>query len=419
MKEGMRIVKLTAENYKRLKAIEITPDSNTVVISGKNGAGKTSALDAIWAALSGGDAGKKIKQPVRKGEEKAKIELDLGDILVTRTWTSDDKTYLTVENKDGAKYPSPQSILDALVGRLTFDPLEFAGLKAKEQVAALLEVVKLDIDPAKIDEQRKEIFDARTDINRDVIRLEGMLKSSEVPAKDAPTVEISLTSVMLELDAAKELKRQRDSFKERLAQAVNHKDNLITRIEALREELVQETENIEKIKKDALKINVPDIDLLQRKLQSVEEGNVVARRTKAYRETEEGLKELTDMTQAYTDRLKEIDKQKSDAIKDAKMPVDGLSFDEEGLTFNGVPFAQASSAEQLRISTAMAMAANPKLKVIRITDGSLLDSDSMKIIEKLADDQDYQVWIEVVDDTGQVGIYIEDGEIKSEDGEVK
>ena len=49
----MKIVSLEAENYKRLKAVEITPDGNMVVIGGRNAQGKSSVLDAIWAALGG------------------------------------------------------------------------------------------------------------------------------------------------------------------------------------------------------------------------------------------------------------------------------------------------------------------------------------------------------------------------------
>ena len=62
------------------------------------------------------------------------------------------------------------------------------------------------------------------------------------------------------------------------------------------------------------------------------------------------------------------------------------------------------------------MAMNPKLRVIIIVDGSLLDSENFKVIENMANDNDFQVWIEKVDDTGKIGIYIEDGEIKVLEG---
>src|ERR1035441_8426583 len=77
-----KIIKLTSENVKRLQAVEITPDGNVVVIGGKNGAGKSSVLDSIEYALGGDTAD---RMPVRRGEEKAKIVLDLGEIIVKRT----------------------------------------------------------------------------------------------------------------------------------------------------------------------------------------------------------------------------------------------------------------------------------------------------------------------------------------------
>ena len=101
------------------------------------------------------------------------------------------------------------------------------------------------------------------------------------------------------------------------------------------------------------------------------------------------------------------------------MPLEGLSFDDYGgITFGGFPLDQASQAEQLRISLEIAMAAQPELRIIRITDGSLLDSASLEAIRKAAADGDYQVWIESVDETGKVGVVIEDGEVVADNQEV-
>ncbi|MFA6325418.1 MAG: AAA family ATPase, partial [Candidatus Paceibacterota bacterium] len=64
----MKIIQLKSSNIKRLKAIELDIDEkqNIVMITGKNGQGKTSILDSIWYALGG----KKAVQdkPIRDGE---------------------------------------------------------------------------------------------------------------------------------------------------------------------------------------------------------------------------------------------------------------------------------------------------------------------------------------------------------------
>lgn len=84
---------------------------------------------------------------------------------------------------------------------------------------------------------------------------------------------------------------------------------------------------------------------------------------------------------------------------------------------NGVPFNQGSDAEQLRASLGIAMALNPKLKVIRVRDGSLLDDDSMKIVEQMADKNNFQIFIERVDSSGKVGIVMENGLVRKQEEE--
>ena len=79
----MKIIELQAENVKRLKAVEITPNGTLQVIGGKNAQGKSSVLDAIWLALGGGKAAKDTPLPIRDGEATAKVRLDLGDLVVT------------------------------------------------------------------------------------------------------------------------------------------------------------------------------------------------------------------------------------------------------------------------------------------------------------------------------------------------
>jgi hypothetical protein len=62
------------------------------------------------------------------------------------------------------------------------------------------------------------------------------------------------------------------------------------------------------------------------------------------------------------------------------------------------------------------MAAKPALRVLRIQEGSLLDEHSLAMIASMADAEGYQIWIESVDTSGKVGIYLEDGSITAVNG---
>lgn len=406
----MKIIRLTAENVKRLKAVEITPDGTVQVITGRNAQGKTSVLDAIWLALGGGAAARGTTRPIRDGEDKASVTLDLGDLIVVRTWAA-DKTALTVKSADGAKYPSPQAVLDSLVGRLSFDPLEFTRLSARDQVAALLDLVDLDVDLDALAAERALAYDQRTEVGRAGKALEGQL-SGLGKAEDAPLDEVSASALIAEIRAAQEQDSAQagDRFtRDRLADGVETTKSEIARLTAR----LAEQETAVKVIEKTISKHQPEVDVsaLETRLDGVEETNRAVRRNAQRSDVTKRLHEAREAYQAKTDAIAHIDRTKADALAAAVFPVDGLGFDDDGVTYQDIPFSQASSAEQIRVSLAMAMALNPKLRVIRILDGSLLDAENLALIADMAAAQDYQVWIERVADASGVGVVIEDGQV--------
>ena len=129
----MRIIKLTAENIKKLKAIEITPKGDVVRITGKNGAGKSSVLDAILYALGGQKA--IPDKPIREGQRKARVTLDLGEYTVERRFGKSSQVYVTA--KDGSAIRSPQQLLESIAEKVSFDPASFERLHHGQQAALL------------------------------------------------------------------------------------------------------------------------------------------------------------------------------------------------------------------------------------------------------------------------------------------
>lgn len=110
-------------------------------------------------------------------------------------------------------------------------------------------------------------------------------------------------------------------------------------------------------------------------------------------------------------RKEDIAASRDDLLAGVKFPVPGMSFAEKGITLNGFPFENASSAEQIRASFAIAMAQNPRLRIALVRQGSLLDEDGKLLLAQVAADHDAQVWVECVSNGEKVGIVIEDGAV--------
>ncbi len=455
----MRIVRLTAENIKCLAAVTIEPDPNesVVTVGGLNGAGKSTALDSIEYALGGVRGIPAV--PIRTGETKARIVLDLdaeGDfsaLRVERRFSVKGGSELIVTS-GGERVSSPQALIDSLEGRVGFDPLAFTREKPAEQRRILQGLVGLDFTEA--DKRRATVFDHRTAENRTVRELKGQLTGMEV-FDGAPAEETSAVAVSGEIQAAcqtnadnAEQRRaamaacdEEHGEKETLDTLVSHfgeeqerqrlvivglTEHLATEQKALaamrddhekRTIAQQATLNEAKSEAQLIARTAADLtdqptDALQEQLEKCEETNRQVRANAAAKDVTAKLADRVKAVDFLTSEIERIDEAKQAKMEAAKWPVDGLGFSDEGVTFKGLPFEQASQAEKIDVSTAMGFAENPTLRVMLIRDGSLLDDDSLARIAKLAAEKDGQVWLERVGE-GDCSVIIRDGAILEED----
>ncbi|MCV0439820.1 MAG: AAA family ATPase [Hydrogenophaga sp.] len=411
----MRIIQLHSENVKRVKAVDITPESNVIVISGKNGEGKTSVIDSIWLALEYKAAKKGNPDPLRAGQKNGMVELDLGDYIVKRKFTPSGST-LEIRTPDGSTIKSPQKLLDGMIGDLSFDPWEFSRKSEKDQREMLADVLYTitegELDLADFDVRHKTAFDARSEINREKKRLASLVTQMAPPTAEDPTEEISVEDLTKAITEAvttqaktteltgkeKALNATIERLQRELAEAQREKETVVRQLEDLPE--------------------TPDVEFLKGELANIEKTNKRAREVIAYKKTREGLDLVEAEIGKLNDEMELIKINKAEALESSPLPVDNLRITEDGIRVvneegQEVPFCQASAAQQLRISLAIAMSANPTLRVIRIADGSLLDDTSMAIVEEMANDEDFQVWIEYAsrNEDDRMGVYIEDGTV--------
>ena len=404
----LTIVSLDITDFARIKAVHIEPNSSgAVVISGRNAQGKSSVLDAIAQLING--SRHKVPLPVRVGADEANIVAVLGrggepELIVKWRTTSSGKKTLVVEDADGIKKSSPASLLTSLFGYLAVDPFAFSEMSEKEQLRTILRATGFDVDAWQ--GERDKIFNDRTIVNRQVVRLEHHLKSLTKPAADAPTESVSVAELLEENRRLLELRERHDAAKSSYEAWCNR----IAELQRLLEEAEDTRDRAASAMMETYKSNPTD-ERLQNALSRIETADVHNRQymdARKFREASSDLETTTAEAKKLSAALIEKDNEIRRAI--AASPVGGpLQFVDDELRLNDLPLAVASHAEKLRVGIGVATMLQPDASVVLVKDGSLLDQDSMAAIEQIAQAHGMQVWIERVE-SGE-GFTIEDGEL--------
>jgi hypothetical protein len=155
-----------------------------------------------------------------------------------------------------------------------------------------------------------------------------------------------------------------------------------------------------------------DASGLSRQIGSAQETARKVEANRHYAKAEARVRVLAEEHEKAEAALAALRDKRVALVQAAKMPIDGLDLGDGGVLYKGLPFEQASSAEQLRVSVAMGLALNPSLKVLLIRDGSLLDDANLATIATMAHDAEAQVWIERVGEGEEVSVVIEEGRVK-------
>ena len=357
------------------------------VVAGENGSGKTSAVAAILWALAGRRGA--VDRPVKIGADKATVRVfAVGEFEfeITRTQTG-DKSSLKVK-RDGAPIASPQKALDAMIGALAFDPIEFASMKPADQVKTLLEAFDADIDLDALDAEHADLAAARVAVGRDRDKAKGHAASIEVP-EGAPDTPVSVGAAV---DALRNAEANNAAY-ERTAMAIAEID---TEIETLEQRLTSLHEGRKGFTRDLESSALIDTAPLAERVDNAERLNAAHRAKVAKAEAEaEAAKHATEWAY-YDDKMKENRQARADAVASIGVPISGFDLTDEGVTIDGVPLGQVNTAGQITVGAAVLAATARDMRIMWIKAGSLLDDASMAAIRTLADEHGLQVFVERV-----------------------
>lgn len=400
------------------------------------------------------------------------------EMIVTKTIRpKEDGTFsttLVVENAEGFRASSPQKMLDTYLGVMTFDPLRFMGMKPKDQFDQIATMVP-GVDFVDIARKNASDYAKRTDVNRDAKRARAAAEAIEVPDSiDAETVAVDEAALTEELAGAGEhnalierrterreavrkqieagpalLAELEKTGNDAIAASINRADTRSKEIEAeiarlqaqlsaINQASAQEETQIAAATAVKVAETRKNLDELQAALDAAEPlpdpidtAELTARITEA-RQTNAAVRlrnqrdahvteaeALEADSERLTKAMEAREKAKEEAIAAAELPVPGLSLGQDAkgdgvVLLDGLPLAQASHARKLRTSAAIAMSMNTKLKVMLIQEAAFLDEDNMEVLSQMAIENDYQIFVELVDSSGKVGFVLEDGHIAGE-----
>ena len=416
---GIRALEVTIKDFKKLKKLKSHVGGCNVFLRGPNGVGKSSFMDFIEIAF-----GKSKSFPPNTNIEGEVIIDKNGLEYKFSVKLEKGKPKVTVTMPDGGKDTS-KSVIAGIIGINSFDIDEFVNLSTtdagrKKQVEEfkkfLNEETRLFL--AKYEASIKVNFDERTQLNRDITKLEGSINLhpmiNHIHEIDSFT-EVNTEEALAKL---KEIQKSNETVNKVLANnEQRNTDNLkqteeIKELEAkiltIKNEIAARTDLTNQAN-DWLKINkIKPTEELEKSITDASEIN------KKHSQAKDLIKQLADIKlfreneEALT---KKIDSERTmikDAIREMEGPIQGLGFDDEQLLYNGIPVhpSSLSKSEIKKLGIQLKIAENPDLPLF-IHEAECMDEDSLKEIQDLAEECGLQMFAEEVQRGGSKELQID------------
>lgn len=449
----MIVKKLELVNFQVIKEFNADFDGNVYFITGDNELGKSTVLKAIGALLTGNrDA------VLKNGESKGFAKMIVGDDgeeyeVELKFTKANPRGTLSIKSKTTGMKSDNVSMLQKIFGYTDFDAVEFSrwsetaeGRRKQIEVVKSLLPEEVRTRIAEIDTTVAGLKTERTGVNRDLKTYKSI---SDAAGQGLTTQDLktyakpkAITELMKEQaenaqliekaktvrSALEQRKKQLEEIPERLAaakatyeKAIEEAKKAIERTEKLYKEAIAQIES-EKADYEARKANA------EKWLANYEENNPEKLDTSEQLRKAEEHNKMTAKVADYLSKKKQADDKKAEAekmdseiaelsaereklISSAKLPISGLSFSDDGLVLNDVPFVagKVSDSQIMEVAAKLIIASNPTVKVFRIARGESLGEKRLQAILDLAKKEGFQGFIESVV-RGQQDLIIEEYE---------
>lgn len=421
----MKLLRIEIMNHKRIEAFNVDLNGENLTVSGKTGAGKTTAISALWDII------KATSDPLKHGEKKGRIYVALKDgdrkIFAERKFTEKTNEVI-VFSIDGANSRKiSMSDFKSWFNKLGVNPHKIMDMKPLEQTQTLLDAVELPkgISLEGLDKQREEAADKR--------KVKGQLldiaKKSigDEPEKVDPIDTKALIQQLNETNAFNTKIDNAESKALDIVANIKREEERLTKIKHEIKQLQEEFKAVvktieglsekEKIADNWLKENTKkDPTEIEDKINSAEEVNSKITLWNRWNENKKDAEKLEIEHKELDEEVKKLDKMKKDIMESVKWPVDGISVKDGNVLYNNCLLSNCGHSEQMLVCGALAAASikENELHVVRMDGVESMSPEDFKALQKIFNNKGIQVLSSRVS-RGDV----EEGEIVIEEGKAK
>jgi exonuclease SbcC len=291
----MKITNLKIESLFGIEQLEL--DGKSVELTGSNGVGKSSVLDAIRLALTNNS---KRKYIVKNGQREGKIYVKLDDgTTIERKKRTDKSDYKSIKDGNANDIASPESFLKDIFTPLQLEPVEFLSMSEQEQNRILLNLIKFDKDKKQfiaekfgeeinwvdydnsileilneIQSKDGQYYQVREDINRNIRNEQAIIADI---AKDIPEGYDAEKWRNFTLSEKYEELNKKKAFNENIDKSIAYKedyDNKIKQIETTENNTLLQIEANKVEEKNKINTEIQDLKnrilLLEKELENVD-----------------------------------------------------------------------------------------------------------------------------------------------------
>lgn len=431
----MKISHVSIKNILGIAELELSPQGFTE-ISGPNGTGKTSILEAIKSVLSTGHDATLLRKGADVGETV--LVLDDGTELSKRV-TPNGST--STVRRDGKKAPRPAEAIKALTDMLSVNPVDFLRAPKKDRVRVLLESMPIEADTQHLSElagidvrpqpgvhalhviqlAHTQVYDARTGTNRAVKEKQATINQLEAAVPPAPagvdgdeggledrlasitgTRDTTLGKITAKLDGLRAKAQQDiDAVRVETQRLIDEaKAAGQAKVDAINAELAENERKAAAAREKANATHADATQPIHAQLQIIRNDREAAGRRNQTLETIENLRtELATLTKEaaqQTKALEDIEAYKAELL--AGLPIPGVEVIDGEIYREGVQFDRLNTSQQVGIAIEIAKLRAADLGIVCVDGCELMDSAHLEELRRQAAESGLQMFITRVTD---------------------